>query len=257
MRIGIVGAMLEEIALLQKDLQDAEAQARGMRHYSRGTLYGKDVVLVFSRWGKVAAASTVTTLIEVFDVELIIFTGVAGAVSEDLEIGDVIIGSNLIEHDLDASALPGIERFEIPLLGVSSFAATPQLVQLAMKSAERYLTLDLRNDVPAELLAEFTIETPKVRSGLIISGDQFIANPQTLADLKRALPDAQCAEMEGAAVAQVCYEHNVPLIVVRTISDKADHSAAINFPQFVEKVASHFTSGIVKELITTAGVGDM
>jgi adenosylhomocysteine nucleosidase len=103
--------------------------------------------------------------------------------------------------------------------------------------------------VPGELLAEFGIQRPKVRSGLIISGDRFIADNEMVKGLIEALPNAQCVEMEGAAVAQVCFEHKVPVIVMRTISDRADHSAAIDFPKFVQRIASKFTSGVLKQLI--------
>jgi adenosylhomocysteine nucleosidase len=109
--------------------------------------------------------------------------------------------------------------------------------------------------VSAESLRAFGIKSPKVRAGLIISGDQFIASPEILTSLRNALleaqlPMAQCVEMEGAAVAQVCHEHGIPLIVMRAISDRADHCAAVDFVPFVEQVASHFTCGIVKELIS-------
>src|SRR5262245_1292446 len=102
MKIGVVGAMPQEIAVLKRDLQNVRSQTRGMREYMEGTLYGKDVVLVFSRWAKVAAASTVTTLIEVYGVDLVVFTGVAGATDAALDIGDVVIASALVQHDLDA-----------------------------------------------------------------------------------------------------------------------------------------------------------
>jgi len=248
-KIGIVGAMPEEIALLQKNLHGVRSETRGMREYLQGELYGQDVTLVFSRWGKVAAASTVTTLIEVYGVELVVFTGVAGAISTGLELGDVVIASGLIQYDLDASALPGLERFEVPLLNVSEFTVEPRLLALAKQSAERYVSTDLATDVPGELLAEFGIQRPKVRTGLIISGDRFIAGNEIVKGLMEALPNAQCVEMEGAAVAQVCFEHKVPVIVMRTISDRADHSAAIDFPKFVQRIASKFTSGVLKQLI--------
>jgi adenosylhomocysteine nucleosidase len=253
MKIGIVGAMPQEIALLQRDLQHSRVQLRGMRQYLQGCLYGKDVVLVFSRCAKVAAASTVTTLIEVFGVDLIVFTGVAGATDTTLEVGDVVIGTLLVQHDLDARPL--FRRFEVPLLGKVAFEAPPSLVSLARRSAELYLHTHLRGEVSAESLKAFGIVSPKVREGLIISGDQFIASPEILGSIRRALleahlPMAQCVEMEGAAVAQVCHEHGIPLIVMRAISDRADHSAAVDFIPFVEQVASHFTCGIVRELIS-------
>jgi adenosylhomocysteine nucleosidase len=159
-----------------------------------------------------------------------------------------------MQYDLDASAIPGLKRFEVPLLDVITFAADQRLVDLALRSARRYVAEGLDADVPRPLLAEFGIHTPAVRSGMIVSGDQFIANVRVLNRLRRALadvnlPEPDCVEMEGAAVAQVCYEHKTPMIVVRTISDRADRSAPIDFPRFVAEVAGHFTRGIVKQLI--------
>jgi adenosylhomocysteine nucleosidase len=253
MKIGILGAMPQEIALLRPELRNSRAQLRGMREYLQGSLYGKDVVLVFSRCAKVAAASTVTTLIEVFAVDLVVFTGVAGAADPGLEIGDVVIGTSLVQHDLDARPL--FPRFEVPLLGRISFATPPALVALASRAAQAYLHNQLGRDVSAEMLSAFAIRSaPRVHSGLIVSGDQFVANPATLLALQDALheaglPPALCIEMEGAAVAQVCHEHGVPVIVMRAISDKADHSAAAAFAPFIDNIASHITCGIVRELI--------
>jgi len=254
MTIGIVGAMPQEIALLRQGLRNGRSDTRGMREYLEGELYGKNVVLVFSRCAKVAAASTVTTLIEVFGVDVVVFTGVAGAADPRLEIGDVVIGTSLVQHDLDARPL--FPRFEVPLLGRIAFETPAALVSLARRSAEAYLQTDLHRDVSAQTLSAFSIAAaPRVYSGLIVSGDQFIANPATLLALQEALqdaglPSALCVEMEGAAVAQVCHEHGVPVIVMRAISDKADHSAAIAFAPFIDQIASHITSGIVRELIS-------
>src|SRR5579862_3787395 len=150
MKIGIVGAMPQEIALLQRDLQHPRVETRGMRQYLQGTLYGKDVVLVFSRCAKVAAASTVTTLIEVFGVDLVVFTGVAGAMDPNLEVGDVVLGTSLVQHDLDARPL--FRRFEVPLLDRVSFEAPASLVSLARRSAELYLHTHLYDEVSAESL---------------------------------------------------------------------------------------------------------
>ena len=205
---------------------------------------------MFSRWGKVASASTVTTLIGAADVDLILFTGVAGAISADLHIGDVVIGNRLVQHDMDARPL--YSRYEVPQLEVDYFPAEPEYVQLAMRSAERYLNHDLATDVQAgmiesNVLAEFGITRPKVQAGVIATGDQFIADSVLRDRLKANLPNALCVEMEGAAVAQVCYERDIPLVVVRTISDKADHH--VDFVRFVDTVASHFTRGIAKTFI--------
>jgi adenosylhomocysteine nucleosidase len=254
LKVGIVGAMPQEIALLRQDLRNSRTEIRGMREYLQGRLYGKDAVVVFSRCAKVAAASTVTTLIEVFGVDLVVFTGVAGAAAPGLEIGDVVIGTRLVQHDLDARPL--FRRFEVPLLGRTAFETPPALVSLASRSAEVYMHTHLGHDVSAETLSAFSIKPPpRVHAGLIMSGDQFVANPATLIALQEALreanlPTALCVEMEGAAVAQVCHEHAVPVVVMRAISDKADHSAAVAFAPFIEKIASHITCGIVRELIS-------
>src|SRR5262245_58011572 len=153
-RIGVIGAMHQEIALLLRDMnhvnQVTVGKGKGVRTYCHGNLYGKDTVLVFSRWGKVASASTVTTLIDTADVDLILFTGVAGAISADLQIGDVVIGSKLAQHDLDARPL--YPRYEVPQLEIDHFPAEPEYVHLAMRSGERYLGDDLATDVLAGMM---------------------------------------------------------------------------------------------------------
>jgi adenosylhomocysteine nucleosidase len=120
MRIGIMGAMAEEVSQLRPHLSEVTTEIRGMREYVSGQLLGKSVTLVFSRWGKVAASSTATTLVERYGVDCLVFTGVAGALDPSLNIGDIVVASRLVQHDMDASALPGIEKYEIPLLGVRS-----------------------------------------------------------------------------------------------------------------------------------------
>ena len=249
MTIGVIGAMPEEVALLARDLEDPRAERRGARDYLRGRLHGRDAVVVFSGWGKVASASTATTLIEVFGVEAVVFTGVAGALAPDLAVGDVVIGTELLQHDLDASAVPGIARYEVPLLGVSRFTADLRLVALAQSAAGRYLTERLAADVGEDHLSEFGLHSPTVRTGLIVSGDQFISSGDRVAEILADLPDALCVEMEGAAVAQVCFEHRVPFVVLRAISDRADHAAPVDFPRFLRTVASHLTCGVAMGLM--------
>ena len=182
-KIGVIGAMNQEIALLRRDMNHVDEQTmgkgKGVRTYCHGTLYGKEAVLVFSRWGKVASASTVTTLIDTADVDLILFTGVAGAISPNLHIGDVVVGNKLVQHDLDARPL--YSRYEVPGLGVEHVPTEPRYVDLATKSAERYLSVDLVTEVQAGMidssaLAEFGITRRKVQAGLIATGDQFIAD---------------------------------------------------------------------------------
>lgn len=260
-RIGVMGAMKEETALLLAAMDapsttdvGGRSDADGVaRQYHIGNLQGHEAVLVFSRWGKVASASTVTTLIERFDVDFVVFTGVAGALDPQLEIGDVVVGREFVQYDMDAR--PIFARFELPLpdvsLHISRIPADPAAVHDAVASVNEFIALH-QWDVPDEELNEFGISAPKVRSGLIASADTFLHDAQRANELRAVLPDAQCVEMEGAAVAQVCWELNVPLAVVRVISDKADHSAAVDFQRFLTRVASHFTAGVVRSLIAHA-----
>jgi len=249
-----MGAMIEEIALLREQMDGAESVTHGMREYVSGQIRGRAVTVVFSRWGKVAAASTATTLIERFHAGALLFTGVAGAMDPALNIGDIVVADALIQHDMDVSALAGIERFEVPLLGMSRFPADKPWVQAACRAARGYLTEDLRRDVDQAILDEFNIQTPRVVAGIVASGDRFIADQAAVDRLREEIPGLQCVEMEGAAVAQVAYEHGVRSVVVRTISDKADHDAVLDFPRFVDRVASHFTCGCILRLLESLPV---
>lgn len=249
MKFGIMGAMTEEISQFCHHMSGTTSETRGMREYVSGRLRGKQVVVVFSRWGKVAAASTATTLVERHGVDFLVFSGVAGALDPALNIGDIVVADTLVQHDMDASALPGITKYDIPLLGVSRFKVNARYVAAARRAAEMYLAKDLHGDVSDKELAEFGIGEPHVARGTIASGDQFIADDRTAQGLREKLPELKCVEMEGAAVAQVAYEHGIPCVVLRTISDKADHSAIVDFPQFVSKIASHFTCGSVLRLL--------
>lgn len=253
MRIGIIGAMEEEIQCFKNDLEIVSEEIIGMRKYYIGRLFGKDIVLVFSRWGKVAAASTVTTLIQKFEVNLVLFTGVAGAVNSNLNIGDIVISNNLIQYDMDVTAIPGFKKFEVPLLNKCSFEIDDSLLDTATKSAHYYIDNEMKSEINVEVLNEFGIKIPKVVVGTIASGDQFIADKDKIRVLSSQIDNLECIEMEGAAVAQVCYEHGVAFIVFRVISDKADEYANIDFKKFVENAASHFTKGIIKQVIIDLG----
>lgn len=250
MTIGIIGAMQQEIKLLTESMIIEETKTIGMRDYYIGKLFGKNVILVFSKCGKVAAASTVTTLIEIFNVDLVLFTGVAGGADKALNIGDIVIADALVQHDMDASALPNYRRFEIPLLGVDTFKASEKMVSLAEHSARHYISEQMKYDVDAIDLKEFNIKAPNIVVGTVASGDQFVADSQKVMSLANEITNLKCIEMEGAAVAQVCYEHKVDYIVFRVISDKADEQSSINFPKFIEKTASHFTRGIIEQFIS-------
>lgn len=250
MRIGVIGAMLEEIDLIKQEMKIEKEDVIGKRSYFSGSLYGKDAVLVFSRYGKVAAASTVTTLIEKFKVDMIVFTGVAGAVAKELHIGDIVIADRLIQHDMDITPLaPELGRFYIPIINKDYFEVPSELVKNAKLSAEKYIKEHLESEVSKELLKEFKISIPHITIGTIASGDQFIADSGKIHELNSAIENLKCVEMEGAAVAQVCHEHGIPCGVIRVMSDNADEHADVNFARFIEKAASYFTRGVIRELI--------
>jgi adenosylhomocysteine nucleosidase len=251
MTIGIMGAMPEEIFLISSKIENKEIQSIGNRDYISGELCGKKVVAVFSRWGKVASAQTATTLITKFNVGKIIFTGVAGGADPELEIGDVVISRDLIQHDMDASPIPAFAKFEIPLLGITHFKADPELVRTAEASAKYFLANIADHTIPKEIVDQYSITVPKISLGTIATGDEFIANPAKIAELRSQIPGLQCIEMEGAAVAQVCHEHRIPFVVIRAISDKADSGAIHDFPNFVKHVVSHYSLGIVSEMLST------
>jgi adenosylhomocysteine nucleosidase len=248
MRMGIMGAMTEEIAAIEKEMGAETATELGMRRYFQGILWGTPSVLVFSRWGKVAAATTATCLISHFNVDAIVFTGVAGGTDPSLSVGDIVVATSLFQHDMNATPL--FPRGEIPLLGVTSIETNEQLRNRSTEAASRFLLEDLRLQVPVDILEEFRISNPKVIQGDVASGDKFFADKDDIHRLKRDWPSVACVEMEGAAVAQVCYEYKVPFVIIRTISDSADDSAHIEFPKFIQQVASVYSHGILQRLLT-------
>jgi len=235
--------MHEEIAAVVAALDQVSTRAHGGREFHRGVFHGAEIVAVYSRLGKVAAASTVTQLLAAYPVTELVFSGVAGAVARNLAIGDVVIASGLIQHDMDATPL--FPRYEIPLLGRAVFEPDAALSQRLLHAARHFLSEDLPHTVAAAELELFRIGTPRVAQGLIGSGDKFFASAAELEELRSRLPQLSCVEMEGAAVAQVCSEYGVPYAVVRTLSDSADEGAAQDFPRFIREVARQYSRGIL------------
>jgi adenosylhomocysteine nucleosidase len=222
-RIAIVSAMHEELRALLPALSDPRRERIAGREFHFGTLAGRPAVLVLAGIGKVAAATTTALLLDRFDIDTLLFTGVAGGLADGVAVGDVVIGRELLQHDLDASPL--FPRYEVPLTGRSRFAADPSLSDVIVDAA--------------------TGHGVRVHQGLVISGDRFIATTAESAALRRALPDALAVEMEGAAVAQVCYDFDRRFAVLRTVSDRADDSAPLDFGRFVADVAATLTHDIV------------
>jgi adenosylhomocysteine nucleosidase len=227
MAIGIISAMLEEVQSLINVLQNV-----------------KEVIIVFSRWGKVASAVTTTQLINDYSIDEIIFTGVAGSLNNSLRIGDIIIGTNLYQHDMDTRPL--FNQFEIPLLGKTYFQ-TQNNTQL--ENAVLKFTASIESHISQENLSKFDIKKVQIRKGTILSGDQFISTQKKVAKLKETIPNALCVEMEGASVAQVCYEYKIPYSVIRVISDNANDDAPIDFPLFTKAIACKYAKGIIENYI--------
>jgi adenosylhomocysteine nucleosidase len=247
-RIGILGAMPEEIIGIVSLLNNKEEIIKGMRTYYTGTINDIDVVVVFSRWGKVASATTVTHLIIEFGITELYFVGVAGAIQSDLKIGDIVIANSLVQHDMDARPL--MQQFEIPLLGKTMFSPSKELLDFVVSNTNQMLETNiLKNTISEKHQKAFSITNPKLFVGQIASGDKFFANSTDKKNLLVALPNVLCVEMEGAAVAQVCYEYTIPCIVIRTISDTANETSPIDFKVFVDEVASKFVLEIIKRIL--------
>lgn len=243
-RLGLISALPQEQEGLMETMQGTSIVKRGMRDYAVGKLGTTDCVCVLSRIGKVAAAATVATLIERFNVTHIVFTGVAGASDSDVKVGDVVIADMLVQHDMDASPL--FPRFEIPLTGASHFAADILLSDRLATAAADFFDKDFPHKIAAADRGTFRLHAPRVHRGLIASGDEFISSRTRMSALKNTLPQVLAVEMEGAAVAQVCFEFDIPFAVIRTISDGANEESAGDFLQFIDRVAAHYAFGMLK-----------
>jgi len=241
--IGIMGAMPEEINSIMELLEEKHLVTIGKRAYTSGKINGIKVVVVFSRWGKVAAATTVSTLILEFKITELIFTGVAGAINHQLRIGDIVIARRLIQHDMDARPL--MAQYEIPLLNITFFDVQEVPLAAAGDAISGML------EVLGGLIEgnAFHITQPRLFVGDIASGDRFFADSQAKASLQKQLPSILCVEMEGAAVAQVCHEYDIPYIVIRTISDVADEQSPIDFASFIRQISNRYSMEIIRRLI--------
>ncbi len=215
-----------------------------------GKIAGIDAVCVLSRIGKVAAAMTATTLVEKFGVTHLLFTGVAGAGDSGVQVGDIVVADTLLQYDMDASPL--FPRFEVPLTGMTHFSADGKLSRCVADSVTCFLDTRFGDVIEASERAAFGLTGPRLHRGLIASGDQFIDCRHKLARLNDALPGLLAVEMEGAAVAQVCHELDIPFAVVRTISDNANEDAAVDFMRFVKSVAAryafHIVTGVCRDM---------
>lgn len=246
MTTAILSALAEEQHGLLERLTNPVRISRAGRDFWRGELQGRPVVLALSRIGKVAAATTATTLIEAFDARRIVFTGVAGGVGPGVQVGDVVVASEFVQHDMDASPL--CPRYHVPLYGQARFACDAALSALLLEAVQAGFMragdcFDENQDGAS----------PSIHQGLLASGDRFVcgaAEAQGLHDTLLAGGHAPLAvEMEGAAVAQVCFDYGIPFAAVRTISDRADDQAHVDFSTFVAQVASRYALSIIGHLM--------
>jgi adenosylhomocysteine nucleosidase len=242
-RIGIISALHQELAAVLDRLPDEQRQCVGGRDFWVGHWNGHEVVAVLSRIGKVAAATTATALIERFGVARIIFTGAAGGIGDGLRVGDVVVASSFVQHDMDASPL--FPRHEVPLYGKARFD-TDAALSAALADAARAVLARPGQALGADTLAAFELRAPQVHVGLIASGDRFVATKAESAALRCVLPDALAVEMEGAAVAQVCHDYGVPFAALRTISDRADDDAHVDFMRFIDQIASRYSVAVLE-----------
>jgi adenosylhomocysteine nucleosidase len=244
--LGVLAALPEELGDLLATMRaesGVTTRTFGQRDYHLGTVHGAPCVVTLARIGKVAAAATASALIHAFDVEALVFTGVAGGVGPSVRIGDIVVGETLLQHDMNAEPL--FPRFEIPLLGRARFDADARLCAALAQACEGFVAQE-----GAALAARFqTGHLPRVHRGLVISGDQFVASSEAVSALRLAQPEALAVEMEGAAIAQVCYEYGLPCAVVRTISDTADEHASTSFASFLTDIAGTYSSGILRRFL--------
>jgi adenosylhomocysteine nucleosidase len=238
LRFGVMAALPQELGDLQSRMTQVQTTVLAKRQYLSGRLGQLDLVTVTSRVGKVAAASTATTLIQHFGAEAVVFVGVAGGLSEQVKVGDVVVADALLQHDL--SAEPLFAKHEIPLLEISRLPCNERLSRHLRAAAQASLE---GLNAPKHLDAQ---RPSQLHRGLVISGDRFINDVQLAQSLLSQTPDALAAEMEGAAVAQVCWEHGLPFGLVRTISDRCDAQAHTDFNAFIESVAAPMSSDILR-----------
>ena len=230
--------MHEEIAALRPCLEGPRTQRRAGRDFHLGRLDGHDVILVRCGIGKVAAATTTAVLLDVFDAAALLFTGVAGGLGDGVRVGDIVVATTLLQHDMNAEPL--FPRWEVPLTGRARFGADAAW-SARLAQASRTLASTNAHAVGAA-----------IHQGLVVSGDRFVATHAESDQLRALLPDALAVEMEGAAVAQVCHDFARPFAVVRTISDRADDAAHGDFQRFVRDVAAPYSRDIVRAALRLA-----
>ncbi|WP_110111424.1 5'-methylthioadenosine/S-adenosylhomocysteine nucleosidase [Bacillus sp. CGMCC 1.16541] len=225
MKIAIIGAMEEEVTILRGKVENRQEVVIGGSEYSTGTIDGVEVVLLKSGIGKVNAAMSTAILLEKFQPDYVINTGSAGGFHPDLNVGDAVISTAVVHHDVDVTAF-GYKYGQVPG-SPATFEADAKLIEVAEKSAKEVTDM-------------------QVAKGLIATGDSFMNDPKRVEFVREQFPDLYAAEMEAAAVAQVCNQFNVPFVVLRALSDIAGKESDVSFEQFLEKAAINSTNLVLK-----------
>lgn len=227
---AILSAIPEEQQGLVDLLQDRRQVTAAGRVFHAGMLWRQHVVVGLSGIGKVAAATTTTLLAERFSPACMVFVGVAGGLGPGVRLGDVVVSSALLQHDMDASPL--FPRHEVPLYGRSRFGADAHLAAALTQAARQALGGE------------------RVHLGLIASGDRFVSSAAEARGLQATVPDALAVDMESAAAGQVCHDYGLPFAAVRSISDRADDTAHVDFSAFVREVASPCAHAILAQWLS-------
>ena len=245
MPIAILSALAEEQDGLVHLLENAQQTRHAGRIFWTGQLHDKEVICALSGIGKVAAATTAVALIERFGAKAIVFTGVAGGLGDAVHVGHVVVARQYVQHDMDASPL--FPCFEVPGYGRAVFDCDATLSNALLQSVQACV-----QQQAGEWAAELGLGAPQVHEGLIVSGDRFVSGSEEAEQLRQGLEQADLAplavEMEGAAIAQVCADYDLPFAAMRSISDKADDAAHVDFPLFVQSIASRYAQAVIEDL---------
>jgi len=231
MRIGIIGAMEIEVKRLQNLLSDRKELKKGGFVFYSGSLNNVEVVLLQSGIGKVNAAIGAAILVDTFQPDFVINTGAAGGFPSDLKVGDIVISQKVLHHDMDCTVF-GYEAGQVPGMP-AYFEADTQLIQLADRSIHALTKLN-------------------TKIGTILTGDQFMNDPKATQRIKNLFPDADAVEMEGAAIAQTCYQFHIPFVIIRSISDIAGQENAVEYEEFVETAAIN-SADMVMQMVRELG----
>ncbi|RFU71639.1 5'-methylthioadenosine/S-adenosylhomocysteine nucleosidase [Peribacillus saganii] len=225
MKLAIIGAMEEEVTILRNKMENVEKVIIAGCEFNSGTLNGVEVVLLRSGIGKVNAAMSTAVLLERFQPDMVINTGSAGGFSPSLNVGDVVISTEVRHHDVDVTAF-GYEYGQVPQLP-PAFVADQKLVDAAEKAIEE-------------------MQGIQVVKGLIATGDSFMNDPKRVEAIRDKFTDLYAVEMEAAAVAQVAHQFNVPFVIIRALSDIAGKESDISFEKFLETAAINSTELVIK-----------